>query len=216
MSVWHVQECRHTQARCILPNLPKCYRALLHHISVNLVFNSPSTPVQFDMWKNADVPRSGVPPTTPSWTLVLQSHTTQCEFDMWKNADIPRWHVSPPPSWTLVLQSPTTPSDYTYGRVQTYPVQMYHYPLLINLSGIKPYYAMSVWHVEACRHTHVRYIIPPNWLSWYRAIVHHVSLICGRMHTYPGQMYPTPWIAPSSTKPYYTMSVSHVQECRHM
>ena len=49
-SVWHVAECRHTQVRCTL--LPQS----------NLVVQSPTRPGQFDMWKNADVPRSDVPP----------------------------------------------------------------------------------------------------------------------------------------------------------
>ena len=36
----------------------------------NLVVQSPSTPGEFDMWKNADVPRSDIPPPSmePSGT----------------------------------------------------------------------------------------------------------------------------------------------------
>ena len=47
MSVWHVEECRHTQAICT-PQL-------------TLVLKSPTTPCLFDMWQNADIPRSDVP-----------------------------------------------------------------------------------------------------------------------------------------------------------
>ena len=58
-------------------------------------------------------------------------------------------------------------------------------------------------------------------------MLHHVSLACGRMQTYSGQLYPpqltlvlqsttTPHLLESSgTEPYYTMSVLHVGECRH-
>ena len=59
-SVWHVEECRHTQVRCTPPPEP------------NLVVQSPSTPGQFDMWKNADIPRSDVPPP-----LLIKSSCTQ-------------------------------------------------------------------------------------------------------------------------------------------
>ena len=90
----------------------------------NLVVQSPTTPGQFAMWKNADVPRSDVPPsikpsgqklyytrsvwhveecrhtqvryTTPLIDPVVQSPTTPGQFDMWKNADIPRSDIPPP------------------------------------------------------------------------------------------------------------------------
>ena len=81
MSVWHVEEWRHTLIRHTPPtNWTQCYRALLHHVSftcermqaypgqmytphsLNPVLQSCTTPCQFDMWQNADVPRSDVPP----------------------------------------------------------------------------------------------------------------------------------------------------------
>ena len=68
------------------------------------------------------------------------------------------------------------------------------------------------WHVEECRCTQVRCTPPAHWTQCYRVILHHVSLICGRIQMYPGQKYPP--IKPSSTEPYYTMSVWHVEECR--
>ena len=63
------------------------------------------------MWKNADVPRSDVPPA--NHTLVLQSPSTPGKVDMWKNADVPRSDV-PPTNSNLVLQSPTTPRSVSY------------------------------------------------------------------------------------------------------
>ena len=137
MSVWDVEECRHTQVRCT---------------------------------------------TSPSWTLVVQSPTTPCQFDMWQHAHIPRSDVPHP---------------------------------LITPSGTELYYTMSVSHVEQCRCTMVRCTPPANWTQCYRAKLHHVSLICGRMQKYPGQMYtPTQVIKPSATEPYFTMSVWHVAMCR--
>ena len=46
------------------------------------------------------------------------------------------------------------------------------------------------------------------------ALLHYVSLTCGRMQMYPGQMYYPQLIEPSATELYYTMSVWHVEECR--
>ena len=112
MSVSHVEECRCTQVRCTLP-LPQ----------LNLVVQSPTTPCQFDMWKNAGIPRSDVHPqliepsatelyytmsvwyveeyrctqvrSSPQSNLVVQSPTTPCQFDMLKNAGVPRSDVPP-------------------------------------------------------------------------------------------------------------------------
>ena len=59
-----------------------------------LEIQSPTTPGQFDMWKNVDIPMSDVPPPSmePEWYRALLH---QVEFDMWKNADIPRSDVPP-------------------------------------------------------------------------------------------------------------------------
>ena len=60
----------------------------------NLVIQSPTTPGQFDMWQNADVPRSGV-----LHPMLIESSGTEHyytgEFDMWQNADIPSSDVHP-------------------------------------------------------------------------------------------------------------------------
>ena len=140
----NVGECRHTQVRYTLrplANQPQYYSALLHyvsftsgrmqtypgqmyyHLSLNWVVQSPTTPCQFDMWKNADIPRSQVTPSLhqtscyrallhqvslpcgrmqmypghmyplPQSNLVLQSPTTPGQFDKWQDADVPRWGV---------------------------------------------------------------------------------------------------------------------------
>ena len=100
----------------------------------------------------------------------------------------------------------------TCQRMQTYPGQMY--PPLIKLSGTEHYYTRWVWHVEECRCTQVRCTSPTNRTEWYKALLHQVSLTCGRMQMYPGQMYP-PLIKLSGTEHYYTRWVWHVEECRH-
>ena len=117
-------ECRHTQVRCTPP--PKS----------NLLVQSITTPGEFDMWKNVDIPKSDVSPPSikPSHTesyytssvlhveecsctqvrcippsnLVVQSPTTPGQFDMWKNADIPRSKVPPPSIKPRVLLSCNT------------------------------------------------------------------------------------------------------------
>ena len=116
-----------------------------------LQITCPTTLCQFDMWKNADVPRSDVHPqliepsatewcytmsvwyveeyrctqvrSTPQSNLVVQNPTILCQFDMWKNAGVPRSNV---------------------------------HPLLIEPSATELYYTMSVWHVEECRCTQIR------------------------------------------------------------
>ena len=140
MSVWHVEEYRCTQVRCTAPaNWTQCsYRALLHHVSLTcqsmqaypgqmytphkpiLGLQSPTTPCQFDMWKDAGIPRSDLHPPliepsaiepyytmsvwhvaecrctqvrcTPPHSLntVLQNSATPCQFDMWQITDEPR------------------------------------------------------------------------------------------------------------------------------
>ena len=143
MSVWHVEGCRCTQVRCTPPaHWTQYYRVVLHHVSshveecrctqvkctlplpqLNLVVKSPTTPCQFDMWKNAGIPRSDVHPqliepsatelyytmsvwyveeyrctqvrSSPQSNLVVQSPTTPCQFDMLKNAGVPRSDVPP-------------------------------------------------------------------------------------------------------------------------
>ena len=64
----------------------------------------------------------------------------------------------------------------------------------INPSCTQPWCTMSVSHVEQCRHTHIRWISPMNGTQGYRALLQHISFICGRVQMYPGHMYPTPTI----------------------
>ena len=72
--------------------------------------SGPTTPGQFDMWQNADVPRSDVTPLT-QWNLVVQSPPTQGQFAMGKMQMYPG-QMYPLPQWNLVLQSPTTPGQF--------------------------------------------------------------------------------------------------------
>ena len=156
-----------------------------------------------------------------SWTVVLQSPTTPSDFDIWQSADIPSSGVSLPlanqAEWYRALLHHVS---LTYGRMHTYPGQLYPTPW-IDPSSTEPYYTMPVWHVqeyrhmqvtyttssinpgctkpqctlsvshvEECRHTHIRCISPTNGTQCYRALLHHISFICGRVQLYPGHMYP--------------------------
>ena len=113
MSVWHVEEWRHTQVRCTHPtNWTQCYRVLLHRVSL-ICEKMQMYPGQIY--------------THCSLNPVLQSCTTPCQFDMWKNADVLRSDVNPYPdnrtqcSYRSLLHH----VSLTCGRMQTYPSQMY-------------------------------------------------------------------------------------------
>ena len=116
-----------------------------------------------------------------------------------------------PPNWSQCFRALLHHVHLTCGSMQTYPNEMYS--PLIKPSASEPYYTMSVWHVEACRHTQMR-CISPNQTQCFRALLHHLCLTCGSMQTYPNEMY-SPLIKPSASEPYYTMSVWHVEACRH-
>ena len=164
------------------------------------------------MWKNADIPRWHVSPP-PSWTLVLQSPTTPSEFDIWQSGDIPSSDVSHPPAnqpeWYRALVHHVS---LTCGRMHTYPGQMYPTPW-IGLSSTDPYYTMSIWHVQECRHTQVTYttpsINPSGTKLQYTMSVSHVEQY---RHTHIRCI--PPQMEPNATEPYYTISVSYVEEWR--
>ena len=80
MSLWHVEECRHTHVIYTIPQL-------------TLVVQIPTTPCQFDIWNHANILRSDVCPY--SLQLVLQNPATPCQFEMWKNAGIPSSNIHP-------------------------------------------------------------------------------------------------------------------------
>ena len=89
----------------------------------------------------------------------------------------------------------------TCGRIQTYPCEICHPP--INPSGTEPYYTMSAWHMVGCRHTQVRCIPLLTAPQCYRALLHDVTLRCGRMQAYPQVTSTPPLIEPSATEPYW-------------
>ena len=78
-SVSHIGECRHTQGRCTPTNQTYCYRGWLHQVSItywrmqtypgqmsphysNLMLQRLTTPGQYHILENADIPRADVPP----------------------------------------------------------------------------------------------------------------------------------------------------------
>ena len=130
--------------------------------------------------------------TPPSlWNWVVESCTTPCHFDMSKNAHVPMSDVTlHPGNWMQSYRVVLHHVSLTCGRMQMYPGQMY-IPLQIKPSSTELNYSMSVWYVIECRCTQVRWIpttTPTNQTLCYRALVHHVSLKCGRIQMYPGQM----------------------------
>ena len=202
MSVWHVAECKHTHVIYTIPQS-------------TLVAQSPTIPCRFDMWKHADIPRSDVSPC--SLHLVLHSPTTPCYRALLHHVSLIcgrvqtyPGHICTPCQSTLVPWSPPTPCHVeacTHTEVRCIP-------LLIAPSTTEPYYTMSDWDVEECRHTKIRSSPSTNWNQCYRALLLHVSLTCGRMQMYPGEMYTIPLIEPSAAEFCYTMSVWYVAEYR--
>ena len=83
---------------------------------------------------------------------------------------------------------------------------------LIDPIDSDPYYTMSIWQVEACRHTQMRCILP------------YIQVLQSPTTPYPFDMWKhvdipkwdvSPLIKPSALEPYYTMSIWHVEACRH-
>ena len=130
------------------------YPAQMYPPASLLIKSSCTEPYyQFDMWKNAEVPRSDVTPTLIN--LVVQHPSMPGQFV---------WHVeqcrctqvrcTPIPKLNLLVQSTTTPcvfhmwqnADMTRSDIP---------PPSIEPSGTEPYYTRSVWHVAECRHAQV-------------------------------------------------------------
>ena len=143
------------------PNQTQWFRALLHNVSL--------TCGRMQTYPNEMYPPKLIP--------VLQSPITPCPFDMWKHSDIPKWDVFPP-NQTQCFIAVLHHVCLTCGSMQTYPNEMYS--PLIKPSASEPYYTMSVWQVEACRHTQMR-CISPNQTQCFRALLHNICLTCGSM-----------------------------------
>ena len=173
MSVWHVKECRHTQVRCTSP------------CSLNPVLQSCTTPRQFDMWKNADVPRSDVTPTPPPPLIKTSATEPYYIMSVWHVEECRHTQVrcTSPCSLYPVLQSCTTPCQFDMWKNADVPRSDVTPTQVMEPSATEPYYTMSVWHVAECRWTHIRCTLPTNWTQCYRVVLYHVSLTFGRMQT---------------------------------
>ena len=131
---------------------------------LNLVVQSPTTPGQFDPF--------------PQLNLVVQSPITPGQFD-----------PPPPPSIKPSGIESTTPGQFDpppppsikpSGIESTTPGQFDPLPLpQLNLVVQSPTTPGQFDPSPSCNHT-----------QWYRALLHQVSLPCGRMQMYPVQMYP--------------------------
>ena len=178
------------------------------------------------MWKHADIPKWDVSPlikpsasepyyTMSVWHVEACRHTQmRCIPPIKPSASEPYytmsvWHVEAcrhtqmrciPPNWTQCFRALLHHVCLTCGSMQTNA--KWDVSPLIKPSASEPYYTMSIWHVEAWRHTQMR-CIPPNQTQCFRALLHHVCLTCGSMQTYPNEMY-HPSIKPSASEPYYT------------
>ena len=133
----------------------------------------------------------------PKLIPVLQSPITPCPFDMWKHADIPKWDVFPPNQTQCFIAV----LHHVFNMWKHADIPRWDVSSLIKPSHLEPYYTMSFWHVEECRHTQMR-CIPPNWCQCFRALLHHVHLTCGSMQRYWNEMYcPNTPVLQSPTKP---------------
>ena len=149
-------------------------------------------------------------------TPLSEPSTTHPYYTLWV------WHVDTY-IWTKVQCTPSlikpsaTESYYTMfiwhvNECICNQITCTH-PLLIKPSDSGPFCSMSVLHVEACRHTQMG-CIPPNQTQWFRTLLHHDHLTSESMQTYPNEMCP-PLIEPSTSEPYYTISIWHVEAWRH-
>ena len=166
-------------------------------------------------WDSADIPSSDVPlppVNRPRWYRALL-HQVSLTVGQCRRTQF-RCTPTPP----LINPGATEPyytmSVWHVGECRHTQVRYTPAPLLIDPSGTDPYYTMSVWQWDSADVPSSDVPLPPiNQPRCYRALLHHVSLTCGRMQTYPGQMYHPP-INTNGTEPYYTMSVCHLEECR--
>ena len=124
-SVSHVEECRCTQVRCNSPTL--------HSIEPQWL-QSPTTPCQFDIWKNADVPRSDVHPQ-----LIEPNTPTELYYTMsvWYVEEYRCTQVRQytPHSLNLVVQNPTILCQFDMSKNAGVPRSNVHSPLLIEPSA---------------------------------------------------------------------------------
>ena len=126
MSVWHVEGYRHNQVRCtpplIKPGAPK----------------GLTTSCQFDMWKNAGIPRSDVHPSlvNPSATELYYT------MSVWHVGECRHTQIRSTP---LLINPSVTESYYTMSVWNVEECRHTHVrstPLLINPSATEPYYKM--------------------------------------------------------------------------
>ena len=159
MSVWHLEECRHTQVRCTpsplnIPSTTELYYTIsVWHVGEcrhtksdlhSLLIHPSATQPYYTMsvLHVGECRYTHVRCITPQFTLVVQSPTTPCQFDIWKNAGIPRSDLHPP---------------------------------LIEPSATELYYTMSVWYVEECRCTQVRTFCHNTYVNWLKCF--HVTIL---------------------------------------
>ena len=142
---------------------------------LNLVVLSPTTPGHVD-------PHPSIEPsdTEPYYTRSVW-HVEECRCTQVR--------CSPLQS-NLVVQSPTTPGQFDPPS-----------PPSIEPNGTEPYYTRSVWHVEECRHTHVRCTpnpsVKPSGIELYytRSVWHVEECRCTQV-----RCTPHPSIKPSGTE----------------
>ena len=126
MSVWHVGECRHSQVRST-------------HPWINSSAIEPYCTMS--VWHVEEYRHTQVRYTIPQLNLVVQSPTTPCQFEIWQNGDVP---------------------------------------------------ISDVHH-------------PTHWTQYYRVLLHHVNLICGRMQMYPNEIL----------LPQYTCKLTEMLSCNY-
>ena len=172
MSVWLVGECRHTQVTSTpQPINPSAIAALLHHVSLTCG-RMQTYPCEV---YHPSINPSG---TEPNYTMSLW-YVEACRHTQVRCIPLLIAPGATEPYYTM-LQSPTTPCKFDMWESADIS-RSYLHPLPINPRATEPYYTMSVWDVEECRHTQVRSTPSTNWTQCYRALLHHVSLICGRI-----------------------------------
>ena len=89
------------------------------------------------------------------------------------------------------------------------------HPQLIELSATEFYYTMSVWDVEECSCTQVKCTSPCKLNPVLQSCTTSYQFEMWKYAGIPRSHVHTSITNHSATEPYYTMSVWHVEKCRH-
>ena len=168
-------------------------RCNVHPPQTNPVLHTPTTPSEFGMWMHtyepgADVPTSQIKPSaTESSYIMFVSHVNECICNQITCTQPLLIKPSSTKAYPIIAVSHVEEGRCTQVRCTPH----------ITPSGTEhPTTSCPIWPCGRMQ-TYAGHIYHPlNQPEWYRALLHHINLTCGRMHMCPGQMYTPCWLNP--------------------